>query len=386
MATVGDSVAWNSSAGGTWANSNAVFYYVVGTNSTHIRIRATIDGSYSQGTSLTFDVASSTWDDALQPNDAPHQLTSSNTWANTTTTQTNDKLYVWNGNTSLLGALDIPSWGHAPTGPTVTSHTEGIVITNDTITSSDFTWLKNGSAYSPTNMTLIASNTIGANNDTGYIYDFNKDATADYTTTIDSKDVTIFYFDAGWTLNVTSASSTRSNNSTRILNVLATIPSNTTIGSGSDLNGNPNPLTTVYSYNSRVITYTRSPDSVYNGYVYINFALDRLTINGNLEIVGTFYESRSNGHTSYSQHYVIGAQETMTYSSSLGDDTIVYKVSDWVYSDEIEGDNYTPPVSTTSNGGGKGYPLIMTNLFNRNKSLYSIGMTHKDKDLFFHDE
>lgn len=40
---------------------------------------------------------------------------------------------------------------------------------------------------------------------------------------------------------------------------------------------------------------------------------------------------------------------------------------------------------TTSNGGGKPdrYPLIMTNLFNRNRSIYSIGMTHKDTwDLF----
>lgn len=49
-------------------------------------------------------------------------------------------------------------------------------------------------------------------------------------------------------------------------------------------------------------------------------------------------------------------------------------------------DNSGPPiVVTTSNGGGKPdrYPLIMTNLFNRNRSLYSIGMTHKDTwDLF----
>lgn len=47
--------------------------------------------------------------------------------------------------------------------------------------------------------------------------------------------------------------------------------------------------------------------------------------------------------------------------------------------------NYVDP---TKNGGGKPdrYPLIMTNLFNRNKSLYSIGMTHKDRDLFFHGE
>jgi hypothetical protein len=49
-------------------------------------------------------------------------------------------------------------------------------------------------------------------------------------------------------------------------------------------------------------------------------------------------------------------------------------------------DNSVPPiVTTTSNGGGRPdrYPLIMTNLFNRNRSLYSIGMTHKDTwDLF----
>ncbi|WP_445780376.1 hypothetical protein, partial [Shewanella sp.] len=41
--------------------------------------------------------------------------------------------------------------------------------------------------------------------------------------------------------------------------------------------------------------------------------------------------------------------------------------------------------TTKSNGGGKPdrYPLIMTNLFNRNRSIYSIGMTHKDTwDLF----
>ena len=48
----------------------------------------------------------------------------------------------------------------------------------------------------------------------------------------------------------------------------------------------------------------------------------------------------------------------------------------------------TPPqseVEVAKNGGGKPdrYPLIMTNLFNRNRSLYSIGMTHKDTwDLF----
>ena len=46
---------------------------------------------------------------------------------------------------------------------------------------------------------------------------------------------------------------------------------------------------------------------------------------------------------------------------------------------------FNEQVTTTSNGNGypDRYPLIMTNLFNRNRSLYSIGMTHKDTwDLF----
>ena len=306
-------------------------------------------------------------------------------WPGTVTDGTNVTLYE--GSTFLFQFAKPTTWPSS--GPTVTSHTPGIVITNDTVTSSDFTWLKDGSAYSPTNMTLIASNTIGANNDTGYIYDFNKNGTGLYTTTIDSKAVTALYFDASWTIG-TSASSSRSTNSTRILNVLATIPSNITIGSGSDLNGNPNPLTTVFSYNSRVIQHTMSATiNGVTGNIYINFVINNKVINGVSEIVATFYETRTIGtdssHQSNSVDYIIGAQQTMTYTQSLLGDTTTYYVSDWIYSEQPEGDGYVSPVTTTSNGGGKPdrYPLIMTNLFNRNRSLYSIGMTHKDTwDLF----
>ena len=48
-------------------------------------------------------------------------------------------------------------------------------------------------------------------------------------------------------------------------------------------------------------------------------------------------------------------------------------------------DNSGPPiVETTSNGGGKRrrYPIISTNLFDRQRSIYSIGNTHKDETLF----
>jgi hypothetical protein len=47
-------------------------------------------------------------------------------------------------------------------------------------------------------------------------------------------------------------------------------------------------------------------------------------------------------------------------------------------------DNSGPPiVNTTSNGEGKRrYPIISTNLFDRQKSIFSIGKTHKDETLF----
>ena len=47
--------------------------------------------------------------------------------------------------------------------------------------------------------------------------------------------------------------------------------------------------------------------------------------------------------------------------------------------------NSGPPiVETTSDGGGKRrrYPIISTNLFDRQRSIFSIGLTHKDETLF----
>lgn len=46
-------------------------------------------------------------------------------------------------------------------------------------------------------------------------------------------------------------------------------------------------------------------------------------------------------------------------------------------------DNNVPVNTTTSNGGRKRrYPIISTNLFDRQKSIFSIGLTHKDETLF----
>jgi hypothetical protein len=77
---------------------------------------------------------------------------------------------------------------------------------------------------------------------------------------------------------------------------------------------------------------------------------------------------------------------TTTFTSTHGNYNL-YKGTRYDTSSLLATANYDTNyvATTTSNGGGKPdrYPLIMTNLFNRNRSLYSIGMTHKDTwDLF----
>jgi hypothetical protein len=77
---------------------------------------------------------------------------------------------------------------------------------------------------------------------------------------------------------------------------------------------------------------------------------------------------------------------TTTFTSTHGNYNL-YKGTRYDTSNLLATANYDTNyvATTTSNGGGKPdrYPLIMTNLFNRNRSIYSIGMTHKDTwDLF----
>lgn len=68
--------------------------------------------------------------------------------------------------------------------------------------------------------------------------------------------------------------------------------------------------------------------------------------------------------------------------------TTVNLIEFFVDADTNIGSSSTPTqdeveVKTTSNGGGKRrYPIISTNLFDRQRSIYSIGLTHKDDTLF----
>jgi hypothetical protein len=260
-------------------------------------------------------------------------------------------------------------------GPTVTSITATtIFVPSDTVTNTDFTLLKNGSAYANTNISLTGPGAQPPSDARGYTYSLTYDGTAWYNTTIDSKTYDDFYYDNSWTSSASSYTG-RSTNSNRILNVLGSIPSNTIMtwtGSTSltkDTSASSDKEIRWYSSNGGASGTDRN--SNYGMYV---------TGQG-LNIVAIFYHySQGFGlNITYSSPFTVGAQATMSYTAA---GNTVY-VQDWVYSDEPEGDGYVAPVSTTSNGEGKRrYPIISTNLFDRQKSIFSIGKTHKDETLF----
>ena len=270
----------------------------------------------------------------------------------------------------------VASW--ISSGPTVTSHTDSAIVTTSTDTSaigSAFTFFKNGSSYSPSNLSLEASNTIGTNNDTGYIYDFNKTDTAMYTATIDSKSVDYFSYNDSWTSDVSGAAAGRNTTSTRILHVLGKIPTDTIMS----WDGSTSLVKDTVS-SDRYIRWYSSNGGATGTDRNQNFGL-YVTGNSNDVVAIFFYYPEGFGsNITYSSPFSVGNQATMSYTA--GNRTVT--VQDWVYSDEVEGSNYTAPVSTASDGGGKRrrYPIISTNLFDRQRSIFSIGMTHKDETLF----
>lgn len=264
-------------------------------------------------------------------------------------------------------------------GPTVTSITATtIFVPSDTVSNTDFTLLKNGSAYANTNISLTGPGAQPPSDARGYTYALTYNGTAIYSRTIDSKSFHDLYYDDSWTSSPTSG---RSTNSNRILNIIGTIP-NTANFTVPTVVGQTIGTRTFHDLNRSmriVLTYPAgSTHTQFKCYFHVS------EISG--DIKGKF-ESHTLGVTVFDESslFTIGAQQTMSHTFTINGSNITISVDDWVYSDQPEGDGYVAPVTTRSNGGGKPdrYPLIMTNLFNRNRSLYSIGMTHKDTwDLF----
>ena len=291
-----------------------------------------------------------------------------------TPSNANSTLHIGYGTTSTIW---MASFSVVYTsGPNVTSITATkVIVPSDTVSNTDFTLLKNGSAYANTNISVTLGNfdPVDENRfyDYGLITTTNHD-TGHYKFTIDSKSITNYHYDDSWTSNVSGAASSRQTTSSRILNVLGTIPSATII------NGIPS---TGYTIDRRQRSIVYVPTTFYvNGVAAIRTIYYGLFISGtttNIKATLSIYNHVTLDWVT--ADFNVGNQQTMTLTSGI----YSINVTDWVYSDQPEGDGYMAPVSTSSDGGRKQrYPIISTNLFDRQKSIFSIGITHKDETLF----
>ena len=197
--------------------------------------------------------------------------------------------------------------------------------------------------------------------------------TALYEFTIDSKSYISLIYDDSWT---SSATSGRSTNSSRILNVLARIPSTTSMTITNDLAAdNLNWYEIKRTTRNFVYAIGSSWDNTYQNAPNERFGF--FVTQKNNEIVGLFYYYKKDdvtGTYEESSTFEIGAQQTMTWTTQ----GLTVNLTDWIYEDEPEGDGYTAPSATPTGGGPRRYPLVMTNLYDRQRSDYAIGKTHKD--------
>ena len=295
-----------------------------------------------------------------------------------------------NSNNSIKATFTRPALSTYSSGPTVTSITnDTIFVPSDTVSNTDFTLLKNGSAYANSNISLTGPGAQPPSDARGYTYTLTYDGSAYYDVTVDSKTFFGHYYDDSW---ISSPTSTRNplTSSSRILNVIAQIPNAFLLLKIDGSTGTA--YTGQLSQNGRLLTYVH--DIYASGSIThkltLNFWVAQKTVNGSPEIVGTFsskyeqYPPAIDGRSFDSFDYIIGAQQKLTHTTTKGGVTYEFSLRDWIYEDEPEGDGYVAPVSTTSDGGSKPrrYPIISTNLFDRQKTIFSIGLTHKDETLF----
>ena len=131
----------------------------------------------------------------------PNELSvGTGSFGNTVTVSIGDTVNIKDSN-GAIGYFTVPSFTTA-SGPTVSSHywvdstSTAKIITNDTVQSSDLTFLKGTNSYTPSSMNLIA-----LSDGTGYFYDYQHsptEITDFYTATNDSKPVTHFFLDTSY--------------------------------------------------------------------------------------------------------------------------------------------------------------------------------------------
>ena len=339
-------------------------------------------GSANTGTTITFNYVTGVISDAHTNNDPDSFSLSETGTYNTslTLTATDTNIHIKRGNGNYLGYFQLTGWTIA-TGPTVTygpSHGALPIASGFTVYNLNFSKMGDREyriSYQQKNAPP-SSYTVRVSHDNQYGIP-------------QSTDFTVTTAATGNTINLESGSlygtgpnatvPTPANNGTisiRFMNFDAKLGSSgSTVTQGQILN------TWTYLYNNLIATFT--PSSGVPGTIF-NFTLTGSDDSYASSNTATLTHPNGNVTTRTKNTYGQFEMALSNITSIEGDYTVEHPTG--VNRGTSTYDNSGPPiVVTTSNGGGypDRYPLIMTNLFNRNRSLYSIGMTHKDTwDLF----
>lgn len=358
---------------GEWSQGLFKTSYSHSTRTEYSAFSATNTGNHK----LQFDTSDNKWYD--NTSGEPSSFSKNNgsivtdpstlgTWTNNT-----DTMQCYTSGVERF-AFTMTGWS---TGPTVTSITVAnqnsatrtfTVTHTGTLSASDITYTLDNGYNAPVDIQTLASPNAGVTNiqttSTGSTFDsYLLSKNGLHSVTIDSTVITFIVDEPASDTSVEDA----------VTNPI----SSTTVITPNDSSANT------------ITLYNRAADGKFLGYEnsighHFNVRL-KPNNKARLEVYLRNVTDTHFNDIAYSPLFTIGDQETMTFNYSPYGYDWGFSVLDWAYSADSENNENQGPVSTTSNGGGKPdrYPLIMTNLFNRNRSLYSIGMTHKDTwDLF----
>ena len=263
------------------------------------------------------------------------------------------------------------------TGPTVTSITVNestqfvTVLHTGTLTSSDINYNISNVSSSITNLqTTTNGSTFTASGSNGA-----------HVIQIGGEIATYYIYNA--TSGRTAFSNNNNNN-----NLVVSFPTTDNAWLSNFSAYDSGTITSVSYYDTKTSVIFRK-DASRNYYVFVTFNLNYYSSQGGYSVLTQIYDYTNsvapNWNYSYSSTLQWVYPEATFESTGSADTLITLPTNEIVASVNWNFASVVASDTTTSNGGGKPdrYPLIMTNLFNRNRSLYSIGMTHKDTwDLF----
>lgn len=346
-----------------------------------------VGGAQPTEHSIKYYYGTGEWADAGSNN--PVYLTSTPSFAATTSVSGYPStLYIWQSSGSLLNAYTIPSWGLS--GPNVSSitvtnqnsGTRNFTVTHTgTLSASDITYFIDG-----TDITTLGSPNTPITNlqttSTGSTFDSYTVQKAGQHTVKIADEILQFY--------VPPAQSNSGFSNQRLIDNNITVTWPTTTADWLSQSNNvfqdvtiTNSLITLHGQNTngsgsvRVDEWLRIEKSYRDGTVGSNYGYKWYIIQH--YYYPTQYATAQIGYwdpvTNLSLTITPNPQSEMLYNNNF------------TFDFATQAQSPQPNGSTVQSGKGSNYddrfPLITTNLFNRQRSVYAIGMTHKDTwDLF----